>query len=254
MTPTILTIAGSDPTGGAGIQADLRTAAELGCRGASAVTAITVQDSRGVHGWEPVSADLVRQQVRTILRDFEPGAVKTGMLATAEIVEVVAEEIRREATRVLVVDPVLVSSSGAPLLQEGGLEALRRELLPLATLVTPNVDEARRLSGLPVESADDAGRAAAAIRDLGAAAVVVTGGHLEEEPGTDVLVTGDGVTRFAPERVEGRDAHGTGCVFSAAIACGLARGESLEEAVEGAKRLTEDLIRRCPAHRPEPAS
>lgn len=240
MRPAALTIAGADPTGGAGIQADLRTFEALGCRGTSAVTAITVQDSRGVHRWEPVTAELVRAQVAAVLRDAQPAAVKTGMLATAAIVEAVAGELRgREPA--IVVDPVLVSSSGLALLEEGGIDALRDALVPLATVVTPNVPEAERLSGVAIRTVEDSERAAVAIRRLGAAAVVVKGGHLAGAP-VDVVVTADGAMRFAGDRIDAH-VHGTGCVFSAAIAAGLARRAALPEAVAAAKRHAERVIR-----------
>jgi hydroxymethylpyrimidine/phosphomethylpyrimidine kinase len=242
MRPTTLTIAGADPTGGAGIQADLRTFEALGCRGTSAITAITVQDSDGVHGWEAVPVAVVRAQVETVLRDLAPVAVKTGMLATSDIVVAVADALRARAPDFVVVDPVLVSSSGYELLEENGIAALRTELLPLASLVTPNVPEAERLSGIRIETADDAVRAGDLIRQLGADAVLVTGGHLPGEP-TDVLVTAGGDERFAGERVGGPDVHGTGCVFSAAAAAALAGGAALPEAIADAKRFTARLLR-----------
>jgi hydroxymethylpyrimidine/phosphomethylpyrimidine kinase len=212
------------------------------------VTAITVQDSGGVRDWEPVAPALVRAQVVAVLRDAPQAAVKTGMLATGSIVEAVAAELRERGPRSLVVDPVLVSSSGFPLLESDGIDALRERLVPLATVITPNLSEAERLSGVAIRTAEDAERAAAALRRLGAASVVVTGGHFGGAP-IDVLVTADGTTRFEGERI-GADVHGTGCVFSAAIAAGLARGAGLAEAVEEAKRHTERVIRARvdPAH------
>lgn len=242
MRPVVLTIAGADPTGGAGIQADLRTFEALGCRGTSAITALTLQDDEGVHGWEAVSARVVRAQVAAVLRGFRPAAAKTGMLGTAAIVGAVTEELRERGPRFLVVDPVLVSSSGADLLEPAGLEALRERLLPIATLVTPNRAEAERLSGMPIASEDDAVRAGEAIRRLGAQAVVVTGGHLPGSP-TDVLVTVDGPTRFPGARIDGPDVHGTGCVFSAAVTARLAAGADLSGAVAEAKRHTLRTLR-----------
>jgi len=239
--PLVLTIAGSDPTGGAGLQADLRTFEALRCRGASVVTAITVQDSSGVHAWEAPSAGIVRTQLAAVLSDLGPVAAKTGMLATAAIVRTVAEELRSRPPRFLVVDPVLVSSSGRPLLEDAGIGALVESLLPLATLVTPNVAEAERLSGTRIASVDDAERAASDLRRTGATAVVVTGGHLPEP--TDVLVTAEGTRRIRGERIPGPDVHGTGCVFSAAVAAALATGAALPDAVLAAKEHTARLIR-----------
>ncbi|MGH2570759.1 MAG: bifunctional hydroxymethylpyrimidine kinase/phosphomethylpyrimidine kinase, partial [bacterium] len=179
--------------------------------------------------------------VAAVLRDAPHAAVKTGMLATAAIVGAVVAELRERGPRSLVVDPVLVSSSGFPLLESDAIDALQDRLVPLATVLTPNLPEAERLSGVAIRTAEDAERAAVALRRLGAASVVVTGGHFAGAP-IDVLVTADGTTRFAGERISA-DVHGTGCVFSAAIAAGLARGAGLAEAVEGAKRYTERVIR-----------
>lgn len=241
--PLVLTVAGSDSSGGAGLQADLATFAAEGCRGATVVTAVTAQGSRGVAAWEPVSAALVRAQLVLALDELHPAAVKTGMLATAEIVGLVAEELAARARVPTVCDPVAAASSGHALLLEDGLAALRERLLPLVTLLTPNAGEAAALTGLPVRDPDEAEAAGRRLLDSGCGAVLVKGGHFARGRGTDVLVTGDGPRRFVAEPIEGPDVHGTGCVLSAAIACGLARGWPLERTVQNAKERVLDRMR-----------
>lgn len=236
MRPVALTIAGSDPSGGAGIQADLVTFAALGVHGASVVTALTAQSTRGVHGIVPVDPATVAAQLDAVLDDLAVGAAKTGMLHTAGVVEVVAERLRRRPLPHLVVDPVLVSTSGVPLLDADGVRALRAVLLPLATLVTPNLHEAETLTGRPVRDVTGMRDAARALVDLGARASLVTGGHL---PGDAVDVLWDGRRLHeltAPRLPTPAGAHGTGCVLTAAVTAALARGRPLVEAVAAAKR------------------
>jgi len=242
--PRALTVAGSDASGGAGVQADLRTFGALGVWGSSAISAVTVQDSRRVHAVEPLAAKLVAAQVDAVLHDLRPEAVKTGMLATRSIVHAVARSFAAAAVARLVVDPVMRSTSGAVLLDAGGVRALRERLLPLAAVVTPNVAEAAILAGIEVTDVASAEEACRRILALGPRAVVVKGGHLRGDP-VDVLGTGRGIRRFAGRR-HPRGAHGTGCVFSAAIAAHLARDATLEDAVGKAKRFVERLLGSAP--------
>jgi len=244
MKPVALTIAGSDSSGGAGLQADLAAFAAGGCAGTTVVTAVTAQSPRGVRAWEPVSVELVRAQLATVLDDLAPAAAKTGMLATAQIVRAVAAELRSRPPLPLVCDPVAVSTSGHELLGAGGLDVIREELFPLATVITPNAAEAAALSGLAVSDPDEAVAAGERLLDAGARAVLVTGGHFAGARGTDVLVTADGARRFEAPALEGVDVHGTGCALSAAIAAALARGRPLEAAIEEGKRFVVRWIHR----------
>jgi hydroxymethylpyrimidine/phosphomethylpyrimidine kinase len=236
--PTALTVAGSDSGGGAGVQADLRTFAAHGVWGLSAVTAVTAQNTLGVEAVEVLSPEIVRAQMAAVATDLGVDATKTGMLGTADVVRAVAQGVRELSLHPLVVDPVTVSSTGATLLDPGGVDALRSELLPLADLVTPNLAEAAALTGAATPITDRAGmeKAATALLALGARAVLLTGGHLEEAGSPDLLLDGDGGPVWLEgERLHGRNTHGTGCVLSAAVTARLARGETLEEAVKGAK-------------------
>lgn len=243
MRPTVLTIAGSDSSGGAGIQADLAAIAANGGYGASVVTAITAQNTAGVRRAVPLAADLVGAQMDAVFEDLEVAAVKTGMLADATVVAAVASGLRRWRPSFYVCDPVMVAKSGAPLLDPAAIESLRRELLPLATLVTPNAREAEALSGVPVSTTEAAEEAARRILGFGPAAVLVKGGHLQGACATDVLVYRGGLRRYDAERLDARHTHGTGCAYSAAIATHLARGLGLEEAVGLAKEFITEAIR-----------
>ncbi len=243
MYPTVLTVAGSDSSGGAGIQADLKAIAANGGYGASAVVAITAQNTHGVRAACAVALDLVRAQIDAVFEDLDVAACKTGMLADDAVIETVAEALRRHRPRHMVCDPVMISKTGFALLSETGVGALVARLLPLTTLVTPNVHEARALSGIEVRTADDAERAGRAILERGPAAVLVKGGHLEDGTATDVLVTPRGTRRFPGERLDSPHTHGTGCTYSAAIATQLALGAPLEEAVGLAKRFVTAAIR-----------
>jgi hydroxymethylpyrimidine/phosphomethylpyrimidine kinase len=238
---TALTVAGSDGSGGAGIQADLRAFAAAGVWGGSVVTAVTVQDTERVHAIRAMPAALVRAQLEALLVDLAPRAVKSGMLASAPIVEAVAAACREARVTRLVVDPVVRSTSGAVLLAASGVRALREELLPLAYVVTPNLAEATLLSGLEVTDVRSAEEASRRILRLGPRAVVVKGGHLPGEP-IDVLATRTGSRRFCGAR-RGAGAHGTGCAFSAALAAHLARGQMLDDAIGAAKRLVDRGLR-----------
>jgi hydroxymethylpyrimidine/phosphomethylpyrimidine kinase len=232
---SVLSIAGSDPSGGAGIQADLKTFAALGVYGMAAITALTAQNSVAVTGVHEVPPEFVAAQIDAVFADIVPDAVKTGMLSNAAIIHVVAEKARAFAFQNLVVDPVMVAKSGDRLLQEDAVHALRGELIPLASVVTPNLPEAAAIAGHPVETQDDMREAARAIHALGAANVVVKGGHLAGDVVTDLLFDGERFHDFSGPRVATKNTHGTGCTFASAIACYLAQGEPVAEAVRKAK-------------------
>ena len=244
-----LTIAGSDPTGGAGLQADLKTFASLGVYGLSVTTAITVQSTIGVVEAGALSADLVTAQIEAVAGDIEMHAAKTGMLGKAAIVEAVAAAVKELELPFLVVDPVLASSRGDRLLDDDGVRMLCTELLPLAHVVTPNIPEAEALSGIRIESDEDLKEAARRIHDIGAAAVLITGGHRSPSAGhrpaevIDVLFDGHHFLEFHTARVDTPGAHGTGCAFSAAIAAYLALGRQLGDAAERAQRYVAGAIR-----------
>ena len=240
---TALTIAGSDSGGGAGIQADLKTFAAHGVYGTSAITALTAQNTVGVTALRVAPADMVVAQIDAVVSDLGCHAVKTGMLASTAIVGAVAEAVTRLRLPYLVVDPVMVSKSGDHLLAEDAVDALRRHLLPLCRVVTPNIPEAEVLTGLTITTVDDALRAARAIRALGAAAVVVKGGHLDRSDIVDVLVDGDRVIHVTGPRIPGVHTHGTGCTFAAAIAARLALGDDLEAAVRAAQAYVAGAMR-----------
>jgi hydroxymethylpyrimidine/phosphomethylpyrimidine kinase len=230
-----LTIAGSDSSGGAGIQADLKTFAALGVYGTSAITAITAQNTIGVTAIQALSADLVTAQIEAIAGDMKIDAVKTGMLASSAIVEAVAAAIASLDLPSVVVDPVMIAKSGDRLFDQEALAALRSELLPRARVVTPNVPEAEVLAEMRITTLDEAREAARRIHKLGAAAVVVKGGHLTGDEAVDVLFDGRTFTEFRAPRIETRNTHGTGCTFASAIASHLAHGRALPDAVRLAK-------------------
>jgi len=241
-----LTIAGSDSGGGAGIQADLKTFHQFGVFGTSVIVAVTAQNTKGVRAVEPVSSSLVQAQLDALAEDLPPDALKTGMLADAPLVRLVADAIRANGWGPLVVDPVMVASSGDRLLTAEGESVLRDTLVPLATLVTPNLDEAAILTGRPVGDVSAMERAGADLLALGAHAVLVKGGHLTAEPLTDVLVTRAGIRHFRHARLATQSTHGTGCTLSAAVAAGLALGRPLEDAVADALDFVHRAIAAAP--------
>ncbi|AMB47790.1 MULTISPECIES: bifunctional hydroxymethylpyrimidine kinase/phosphomethylpyrimidine kinase [Methylobacteriaceae] len=246
MTAIALTIAGSDSSGGAGIQADLKTFAALRVYGASVITALTAQNTRGVQAIHDVPADFVAAQIDSVFSDLAVGAVKIGMLSRPETIRAVAEGLRRHAPGIpVVLDPVMVATSGDRLISQEAVEILRIELMPLATVVTPNLPEAATL--LDEEEAGHENEAVAQGRRLlarGARAVIIKGGHGEGRESVDHLIAADGtLRRFAAPRIETRNSHGTGCTLSAAVAAGLARGQGLAEAVGGAKTYVTGAIR-----------
>ncbi len=239
MIAVALTIAGSDPSGGAGVQADLKTFHQFGVYGEAAITLLTVQNTRTVSRVETVSAELIRQQIETVVGDIPPGAAKTGALGNAAIVETIAE-LSRGFLFPLVVDPVMISKHGARLLSPEAEEALRRKLLPRAFLLTPNIPEAEALTGL-----SDMQEAGKRLLDLGCRAVLIKGGHADGEP-VDLLFTHDGCCSFPGQRVFTKRTHGTGCTYSAAITACLAQGNSLNEAIGRAKRFVQAAIETAP--------
>jgi hydroxymethylpyrimidine/phosphomethylpyrimidine kinase len=247
---TALTIAGSDSGGGAGIQADLKTFAAHGVYGASAITAVTAQNTIGVTAWEAVSTDLVIAQIEAVADDLAPAAVKTGMLATAAIAEAVAATIASLDLPNLVVDPVMIAKGGGRLLREDAVASIKTELLKLAEVVTPNIPEAEVLAGGSIRTVEDMRAAARRIRTLGPRVVVVKGGHLDDSttPGLviDVVCTPDREFDLQGPRIETRHTHGTGCTFAAAIAAALALGQPVDEAIRMAREYLEGAIRHAP--------
>jgi hydroxymethylpyrimidine/phosphomethylpyrimidine kinase len=238
-----LTIAGSDSSGGAGIQADLKTFAALNVYGTCAITAVTAQNTLGVIAVEPLVADFVTAQIEAVAGDIDLQATKTGMLATAAIVEAVTAAIDELDLPKVVVDPVLVATGGDPLLDEDGLQVMRAELLPRALVVTPNLPEAEVLSGYQIRSMEDIQEAARRIHDLGPTAVIIKGGHGQGDVVVDVLYDGDRFLEFRTDRLPHAHVHGTGCAFASAVAAYLALGLSLEEAAERAQSYVAGAIR-----------
>ena len=245
VTPKALTIAGSDSGGGAGIQADLKTFQELDVFGMSALTAVTAQNTLGVQGVWPLPPEAVARQIDSIAEDMGTDAVKTGMLFSAEIIRTVADKFREHRWERVVVDPVMVAKSKVPLLQEEAVEALKKELLPLALVVTPNIPEAEALTGMTIRTLEDRKEAARRIAALGARHVVLKGGHEEDsEESVDLLYDGRSFLALAAPRIRTSNTHGTGCTFAAAIAAELAKGREVEEAVRTAKRYVHCAIER----------
>lgn len=244
MQPVALTIAGSDPSGGAGIQADLKTFQRFGVYGEAVITLLTVQNTQRVSRVEIVSEDLIEQQIRAVLEDIPPQAAKLGALGNETVVRLLAR-IAREFSFPLIVDPVMISKHGASLLTDGAVSAFRDELLPQATLLTPNLAEAEALTGLRVASREEMQHAAVELHRMGAQAVLVKGGHLAGEA-TDLLWSGAEPIWLPAERIETRHTHGTGCTYAAAITAGVAMGLTLAIAVKQAKEFVTRAIRSAP--------
>ncbi|HMF57737.1 MAG TPA: bifunctional hydroxymethylpyrimidine kinase/phosphomethylpyrimidine kinase [Pyrinomonadaceae bacterium] len=242
--PIALSIAGLDPSGGAGIIADIKTFTAFGCRALAAVTSLTFQNSSGVYGAVHQSAEIVSNQVLPILKEFRVACAKTGMLPTREIIEDVARLFREEDLPAPVVDTVMRSTSGFPLIDEDAIAALASELFPAARLITPNIPEAERLTGLEVMDEEGMLRAARSLREMGARAALIKGGHLAGDA-VDLLDDEGHVTVFRAKRIEAGMLRGTGCMLSAAIAACLGKGMSLEESVSEAKRFITNEIRKA---------
>lgn len=239
-----MAIAGSDCSGGAGIQADIKTMSALGCYVSSVITAVTVQNTRGVNYSSEVPPQVVVDQIEAIERDIPPVAVKIGMLSSPIIVKAVSASMSYYHPDFLVVDPVMVSTSGHHLLTPEGVIALKRSLVPKATLVTPNIPEAEILADMPIGKEDDMEPAAQAILKLGCKAVLIKGGHLEGEKKPDYLFTSKGeIKRYDADTIKTNNVHGTGCTLSSAITAYLARGEAMESAIEKAKKYITEAIR-----------
>jgi hydroxymethylpyrimidine kinase/phosphomethylpyrimidine kinase len=243
--PVVLSIAGLDPSGGAGIVADIKTIAALGCFPSAALTSITFQNTTGVFGAEHQSAATLRAQVVPVVQDLTVAAAKTGMLPTAEIVAEVARLFAEENLPAPVVDPVVVATSGDVLIDDDAFEILKTKLFPLARVVTPNIPEAEKLAGLSIKSEPDMRRAAEAIQSIGARAVLVKGGHRSVGgQALDILLDENGIfTEFQTDYIEIGDVHGSGCTLSAAIAAHLAKDLTLEQSVAAAKKYVTDAIR-----------
>jgi hydroxymethylpyrimidine/phosphomethylpyrimidine kinase len=245
----VLIVAGSDSGGGAGIQADLKAVTALDAYGATAITALTAQDTHTVHAIHEVPPDFVRLQMELALDDIGADAVKTGMLHRIEVLQAVVETLTRKARGVpLVVDPVMVAKAGARLLNEDTVDFIRDRLLPLATVLTPNVPEAEILAGMPIAGLDELQIAGERLRGLGAAAVLMKGGHLAGERLVDLLIDGEGTLALEARRVETRHTHGTGCTLASAIAAGLAQGLGLRLAVARAHAYVQEAIRTAPGY------
>ncbi len=247
MRGRVLVVAGSDSGGGAGIQADIKTITALDGYAATAVTALTAQNTEGVFAIHPVPPDFIARQIEVVLADIGADCVKTGMLASAEVIEAVMDALARHAPGVpLVADPVMVAASGDRLLEEDAAEALKRRLLPAADLLTPNLPEAEALAGTKIADLDGMKRAAGALRAAGAGAVLLTGGHLAGETVFDVLAADGGVEVFESPRIATRHTHGTGCTLASAIAAGVAQGMELRQAVVRARAYVHEAIRTAP--------
>ena len=240
--PSAMTIAGSDSGGGAGIQADLKTFSALGVFGTSCITAITAQNTVGVRGIHEIPEELIADQITCVLEDIGADAVKTGMLSSIGIVETVSTELSKHDVANLVVDPVMIAKSGDALLKSEAVQAVRDLMLPLATVVTPNIPEAEVLTELNINSIEDMKAAAKALVGMGCDAAVVKGGHMMG-PASDLLYDGSEYHVFSVERIDTVNTHGTGCTFASAIASGLAKGLTLYESVSDAKQFITDSIK-----------
>jgi hydroxymethylpyrimidine/phosphomethylpyrimidine kinase len=245
--PVALSIAGSDSSAGAGIQADLKTFSALGVYGLTAVTCIVAEIPGKVSRIEPVSAGIVREQIEVLVNNFPIGAIKTGLLCSAQIISAVAKAIRgidrKRATRIpLVIDPVIVATSGDPLLEPAAIEAYEKELFPVASLITPNIHEAERLLGTKIKDRQSMHRAAKKLGTKFGTAILLKGGHLRDTDAVDVLFLGEKILEFSAPFVRGIATHGTGCTCSAAITAGLASGLWLEEAIRRAKKFVSESI------------
>lgn len=240
--PKAMTIAGSDSGGGAGIQADLKTFGALGVYGTSIITAITAQNTTGVSAIHEAPPEIIRAQIDSVLTDIGADAVKTGMLASSATIECVASALEHYSPAWVVVDPVMVAKSGDLLLWQGAIETLRTQLLPHASVITPNIPEAEALTGMKITSDAEVREAAEKLLDMGAKSVVLKGGH-REGAATDLYYDGDRFHEFTAERIDTPNTHGTGCTFASAIAAGLARGMSMLDAIALAKEYVTEAIR-----------
>ncbi len=243
--PAALTIAGSDPSGGAGIQADLKTFTANGVYGQAVITSLTAQNIHEVSAIEDVSPAFIGKQIDAIQKDLGLNAVKTGMLSNRKVISIVTEKLREYHVKNLVIDPVVVSTSGTLLLNRNAVGILKSELIPLGLIITPNIHEAEVLSGIKIKGAESAKQAAIELRTLGCPYVLIKGGHGSDNVNSnDMLYDGKKFTEFRAKRLSGMDLHGTGCTFSAAICAGLAKGKNVEESVRSAKRYISSSLAR----------
>lgn len=243
----VLVVAGSDSGGGAGIQGDIKTITMLGGYAATAITALTAQNTQGVFGIHDVPEDFIRQQITLVLDDIGADAIKTGMLHKASVIETIAATIAPYLPAMpLILDPVMFAKGGAALLQPDALETLKQKLIPLATLITPNIPEAEYLSGVRIHTPDDMEKAADIIRDMGCQAVLLKGGHLDGSTVVDLLVSAHGNETFTSTRLETRHTHGTGCTLASAIATGLAQGMTLETSVARGRSFVRKAMKEAP--------
>ncbi|TAH33915.1 MAG: bifunctional hydroxymethylpyrimidine kinase/phosphomethylpyrimidine kinase [Alphaproteobacteria bacterium] len=245
MQGRVLIIAGSDSSGGAGIQADIKTVTALGGYAMTAITALTAQNTLGVTGIHPVPADFLHLQIAACLNDIGADTIKTGMLHSAEVITTIVESLHN-CKAPLVVDPVMIAKGDAPLIQQAAIQSLQSDLLPLAALVTPNIPEAEILSGINIRNKTDMQHAAKAILKHGPKAVLIKGGHLDSGLITDILLTDSHMLEYTNPRIETRHTHGTGCSLASAIATGLAQGKKLKDAVEIANQYVYEAIRTAP--------
>ncbi len=243
MVKRVLTVAGSDSSGGAGIQADMKTFSAFGVYGMSVLTAVTAQNTVRVHGVVGLAPEFVSLQFESVLADIGIDGAKTGMLYSTEIVQVVARKFQESPIPFVVVDPVMVGKGGDSLLEKRGMDLMKEELIPVATLVTPNIPEAEVLSGFPILSVEEMKSAAREIHGLGCGAVLVKGGHLEGDA-VDVLFDGEKFTEFSSRRFDTKNTHGTGCTYSAAIVSNLVKGKSLKESIRVSKAFIAEAIKR----------
>jgi hydroxymethylpyrimidine/phosphomethylpyrimidine kinase len=245
MQGRVLVVAGSDSGGGAGIQADIKTITALGAYAAAAITAVTAQNTLGVAAVHVLAADLVRLQIALVLDDIGADAIKIGMLGSAEAVEAVSDVLAVYSLPI-VLDPVIAATTGSTLLVRGALDVLKRRLLPMATVVTPNLQEAEALLGKPIKDIASMRAAASAILALGAGAVLLKGAHLPGDTIVDLLATADGIEAFAAPRIESNHTHGTGCTLASAVAAGLAQGRDLRSAVQRGRAFVRAAIAGAP--------
>lgn len=243
MKKQVLTIAGSDSGGGAGIQADLKAMSANGVFGMSVITSITAQNTTGVSAVYDLPVSIIEAQMEAVFSDFEVAAVKTGMLSTAEIVKSVSATLAQKQIQNLVVDPVMVAKGGQPLLQNDAITMLKTDLIPMSLVVTPNVDEAELIAGTKIHTLAEARQAAKAIHKLGCRNVLITGGHLQERPGTDLLYDGRFFRMYSGEFINTPNTHGTGCTYASTIAANLAKGMLLHDAIAAAKTFLTEAIR-----------
>jgi hydroxymethylpyrimidine/phosphomethylpyrimidine kinase len=246
LRPVVLSIAGYDPSSGAGVTADVKTIAAHGCYGVTCITALTVQSTRGVKRVDAVEGRVITETLEELINDLDIAAVKIGMLASAEAARAVAAFLKRHRPRLVVLDPVIRSSSGADLISKEALQILKDRLLAMASVVTPNIDEAAALTGMRVGSVEEMSAAALRLRAMGSRNVIITGGHID--PPTDVISAESSadVIALKGRTVVSRATHGTGCAFSTALACNLALGQNLATAAKAAKRFVETALRNAP--------